>query len=119
MKAGASILLVDDDPDFRLLLRETLEALGYRIHEAGDGREALTVMENEEPDLAIVDIDMPRMNGIEFTKKVKAISPQFPVMMITGYAQLYSPGEIVSTGMDAFLQKPIDLNQVASVIERL
>jgi CheY-like chemotaxis protein len=119
MESGAAILIVDDDPDFRELLRQALEISEYRVFEAGDGQEGIQVMKSERIDLAIVDLDMPMMNGIDFTKTVKAASPQLPIMMITGYAQLYSPGDILASGVDAFLQKPVDWSKILSAIERL
>jgi two-component system response regulator YesN len=69
--------------------------------------------------MAIVDLDMPRMNGLDFTRAVKKERPNFPVMMITAYAQFYSPGEILGAGVDAFLQKPVDFGRLQKAIEGL
>jgi CheY-like chemotaxis protein len=119
MKIGARILVIDDNADARELLREILEAKGYAIFEAGDGQEALEVMDKTLVHLAIVDLDMPRVNGIEFTKRAKGVNPQLPVIMVTAYSQFYSPAEILAAGVDAFLQKPIDLARLMKAIEQL
>jgi CheY-like chemotaxis protein len=116
---GGKILLVDDNKDFRTVLRKALESKGYHIFEAGDGEEALEVMSRKVVQMAIVDLDMPRMNGIEFSKHVKAKKPDFPIIMMTAYAQFYSPGDILSAGVDAFLQKPVDLERLTKAIHQL
>jgi len=119
MNAGGKILLVDDNKDFRTVLRTALESKGYDIFEAGDGEEALDLMNKTVVHMAIVDLDMPRMNGIEFSKHVKTRKPDFPIIMMTAYAQFYSPGEILSAGVDAFLQKPVDLERLTKAILQL
>jgi len=108
MKIGSRILVVDDNADFRKILKIVLEGKGYVVEEAGDGQQALDLMGARSFHMAIVDLDMPRMNGLEFSKRVKAQDPKFPIMMITAYAQFYTPGEILGSGVDAFLQKPVD-----------
>jgi len=113
------ILVVDDDDAVRTSLRLLLETHGYKVCEAPDGSEALDVRRKRKPLLAIVDLDMPRMNGLEFTKRVKTEDSKFPVIMVTGYARFYSPDDILAAGVDAFLQKPIDIPRLLSVIEQL
>ncbi len=119
MRLGARILVVDDNEDFRMLMREVLQEKGYAVHEAGDGTEALRVMEETEIDMAIVDLDMPRMNGLELTAKVKEEDPNFPILIVTAYASFYSPADILASGVDAFLQKPVQVERLLKVIEQL
>jgi CheY-like chemotaxis protein len=119
MKTGSKILVIDDIEETRLLLRESLESKGYVVLEAGDGQEALDIMSKTTLHLAIVDLDMPRMNGIEFSRKAKEKNPDFPIIMVTAYAQFYTPTEILASGVDAFLQKPIDLTRLFRAIEQL
>jgi CheY-like chemotaxis protein len=119
MKTGANVLVIDDNTELRELLKEYLESKGFVVFDAGDGQEALEVMAKTSLQLAIVDLDMPRMNGLEFTKKAKAQKPQLPIIMVTAYSQFYSPGEIFASGVDAFLQKPIDLARLTKAIEQL
>ncbi len=119
MKQGTKILLIDDNEDFRSLLKDVLTAKGFFVFEAGDGKQALELMAKTAFNLAIVDLDMPRMNGIEFSKRAKAANPKFPIIMVTAYSQFYTPGEILASGVDAFLQKPLDLERLAKAIEIL
>jgi CheY-like chemotaxis protein len=119
MKVGANILVIDDNTDFRVLVKEVLESKGFSVFEAGDGEQALDLMNRTPFNMAIVDLDMPRMNGIEFSKLAKAKNPRFPIIMLTAYAQFYTPAEILSAGVDAFLQKPVDLDRLTKAIERL
>ena len=87
--------------------------------EAGDGVEALSRMASTAPQMAIVDLDMPKMDGMEFARRAKDANPAFPVVIVTGYAKFYSPEEILATGVDAFLQKPIHMERLFEVIEKL
>ncbi len=77
MKPGAKILLVDDNADFRGILKTILEDKGFQVGEANDGQEAVERMARETFNMAIVDLDMPRMNGLELTRAVKAVNPKF------------------------------------------
>lgn len=119
MKLGGRILVIDDNPEARLLLKEILTERGYQILEAGDGEQALDVMSKSLVHMAIVDLDMPRMNGIEFSKRAKEANPAFPIIMVTAYSQFYAPAEILTSGIDAFLQKPLDLSRLLKAIEQL
>jgi CheY-like chemotaxis protein len=119
MKAGSKIIIVDDNEEFRLILRTVLERKGFVVTEASDGQEAIERMSTDPFRLAIVDLDMPRMNGIELTRRVKKDHPGVPVMMITAYASFYAPGEILAAGVDAFLQKPVDFARLTQAIENL
>ena len=119
MKPGNKILVIDDNEDFRALLKELLEAKGFFVFEASDGEQALELMGRTAFNMAIVDLDMPKMNGIEFSKRAKAVNPKFPIIMVTAYSQFYAPGEILASGVDAFLQKPVDLERLTRAIEIL
>jgi CheY-like chemotaxis protein len=119
MKPGSRILIVDDNDDFRTMLAAALRSNGYLTSEAADGEEALTILTTTDNDMAIVDLDMPKLNGLALSKKVKDSAPDFPIVMVTGYAQFYSPAEILSVGVDAFLQKPVPMEKLLEVIRRL
>ena len=119
MKSGSKILLIDDNADFRLLLRLLLQDHGYIVYEAEDGAAGLAMYEQEHPHMAIVDLNTPKMNGIEFSKQIKAKEPAFPILMITGYAPFVSPTDLLSAGANEFLQKPVDVKSVMEVVERM
>jgi CheY-like chemotaxis protein len=117
MKKGSTILVIDDNEGFRKLLAEALTLWGYNAAEAVDGKQALTIIEQFSPDLIIVDLDMPHMNGLEFTRQVKEINPHFPVIMVTAFAKFYTSDEISSSHPDAFLQKPVHMDKLLEIIQ--
>jgi CheY-like chemotaxis protein len=119
MKPGAKILVIDDNREFRSILADVLEGKGFHVFEAENGEEALELMRKTAVQMAIVDLDMPKMNGIEFSRHAKARNPKFPIIMVTAFAQFYSPAEILSAGVDAFLQKPVDLERLGKAIDTL
>ncbi len=119
MKIGSHILVVDDNDSFRDLLRDVLTERGFKISEAVNGEDALQMMEKGFYDMAIADLEMPRLNGLEFTKRVKSRTPRFPIVMVTAYASFYQPSEILAAGVDAFLQKPIPMDKLVRVVEQI
>ena len=119
MKQGSTVLVIDDNEGFRKLLAETLTLWGYNAAEAVDGEQALTIVEQFSPDLIIVDLDMPNMNGLEFTRQVKEINPHFPVIMVTAFAKFYTADEITASHPDEFLQKPVHMDKLLEVIQRM
>jgi CheY-like chemotaxis protein len=119
MKSGSHILIVEDNEDFRELIREVFGYLGYHVSEASNGIEGLALMDCTPCNLAIVDLEMPQMNGLEFTKRVKEKNPLFPVIMVTAYASLHPPAEILNAHVDAFLQKPVGVDTLIHAVERM
>lgn len=115
----ARILIVDDDLAFRELLKDYLSRLGYIPESAIDGQDAVEIMEKQDFDLALVDLDMPRMNGLEFTRHIRNDLPDFPIIIVTGYAAFYRPDEILSLDVDAFLKKPLQLSNLGDTIKRV
>jgi two-component system, response regulator YesN len=119
MKPELKLLLIDDNEDFRTAMKHLLVSNKYDIVEAANGEQALEVLAAHSPDMAIVDLDMPKMNGIEFSRRAKKEYPGFPIVMVTAYSQFYSSKEIIAAGIDAFLQKPIDGDKLVAVIQQL
>lgn len=84
-----SILVVDDEPAFRSLLAATLEQDGYHVIEAGDGAEAIELLERvKHVDLVVTDIRMPQMDGVALTNALRKTQPYVPVVFITGYPRM-------------------------------
>jgi two-component system nitrogen regulation response regulator NtrX len=111
---AANILICDDEKNIRRTLAMVLEGLGHRIVEATSGEEALGMLESEELDLVILDVRLPRMNGIEALQAIRA-KPQFaglPVIMISGHASLAEAVHSVQLGATDFLEKPLDRDRV-------
>ncbi|WP_296949027.1 response regulator [uncultured Massilia sp.] len=115
-RAGARILVVEDDDIVRNAVVESLQALGHRVVQAPDGHAALTALERERPDLMITDYLMPGMTGAELMRKARMVFPDMPMIIATGYADMRAIEEIL--GKDMLLRKPFQLADLASSVER-
>ncbi len=106
-----SILIVDDDDDFRRAARLVFEHEGFKVLEARNGSEAMTSFKEYAPDLAIVDMKMPGMNGIETIKELKLINSSVPIIMLTAYGTIPDAVKAVHGGALYFIQKtaPYDI----------
>jgi DNA-binding response OmpR family regulator len=80
-------LVIDDDPDVRGFIAAALEEQGYRVREAGDGREGLAAVERERADLVIVDFIMPGLSGAEVARKIRAKRPEQAILFVSGYSE--------------------------------
>ena len=104
------ILVVDDQSEVREFLSDFFRLKGFDVVLASNGKEALRVLEEEQPDAAVVDVEMPILNGMQFCKKALAKKSTFPVLIITAFLKKYSENEFFDLGVHSVLQKPIDLN---------
>lgn len=104
------VLIVDDQPANRELLEARLSELGYDVREARDGVEALDAIETEEPDLVLLDIDMPRMDGLTVCRRLKAhpLRRLIPVVLLTAFQDRETRLAGLEAGADDFLTKPFD-----------
>ncbi len=102
------ILVVDDDPRLRLLLTEYLSADGHTVTPANGGREALDTFAPDSFDLVITDRAMPDMSGELVGQAIKAIVPQFPIIMVTGFGKIMKDNNDVPDGVDLILCKPVE-----------
>ncbi|MEO0340250.1 MAG: response regulator transcription factor, partial [Bacteroidota bacterium] len=103
------ILVVDDEPDILDILSYTLEKEGYKVLTAGDGKEGIQVAERENPNLIILDIMMPKMDGVEVCRKLRAI-PAFDktiITFLTAREEDYSQIAALEVGGDDYITKPI------------
>jgi len=114
----ARILIVDDEPDMRLAVRNVLRLRGHEIVEAGDGPTALEILSGEDVDLMLLDIRLPGMDGIEVLEKAKAIKSSLPVVMITGYGHIQSAVNVMKLGASEYLQKPFENAQLVEMVRR-
>ncbi|MFN3943459.1 MAG: PAS domain-containing protein [Allosphingosinicella sp.] len=112
---GARILVVDDDPDVRGFLADTLEGLGHDVVTAENGEEALARAEESRPDLVLLDFAMPGMNGAEVARRLRERRPALPILFATGYAE--SEQLDAAVGRDApVLRKPFGMDELAAAI---
>ncbi len=112
------ILIVDDEPDMRLAVRNVLKLRGYEISEAGDGPSALEMARESRPDLVLLDMRLPGMDGIEVLDGLKKIDDTVPVVMITGYGHIQSAVDVMKLGASEYLQKPFENAQLVETVKR-
>ncbi len=113
-----TILLAEDDYTVRLLLKTKLSS-SYKILEACNGKEALDIMDHNEVDLLIVDIQMPEMNGYELVRSIRAADDAMPVIMLTAMTSFAHKKEGFASGIDDYVTKPIDYEELIWRIEAL
>ena len=111
------ILIVDDDTHHRSMLRANLQSLGYGVIEAPTGEAAIPATEKEKPDLVITDLKMPGIDGIETLKQIKAINKNIPVLVLTAHGTIPTAVCAVRSGSYDFLEKPVDIGELAIAIE--
>lgn len=114
-----NILIVEDDKNTRKLMEDILKDEGYNTFNAVDGLAALKILENQQIDLAIVDVMMPRMDGLQFTKTLRQNDVNIPLLMVTAKGE---PDDIKSgfiVGIDDYMVKPIDEEEMLLRIKAL
>jgi DNA-binding response OmpR family regulator len=114
-----SILYVDDDPALRSIVDDHLREAGFRITTAEDGDVALQLLENERFDLVILDIQMPRMSGIQVLQTMQARDIRPRVIMLTGVNDMDAAVGSVKLGANDYLTKPFEFEQLVSSIRRV
>jgi two-component system cell cycle response regulator DivK len=117
----AKVLLVEDVPNNRDIYRTILEFAGHTVLEAGDGAAGVDLARSERPDVIVMDVTMPLMDGLEATRVLKA-SPgtcDIPVLILTAHAYAADRDEALLAGADAYLAKPCSPRDVVAEVERL
>jgi two-component system cell cycle response regulator DivK len=116
-----TILIAEDNPTNRELLRELLEIRGYTVAEACDGREALAMVEQTPPDMVLLDIGMPLLDGYAVVRRLRE-NPRFtslPVVAVTAYAMQGDREKIMNSGFDGYLSKPVNSGSLVQELGRL
>ncbi|HPX60494.1 MAG TPA: sigma-54 dependent transcriptional regulator [Deltaproteobacteria bacterium] len=107
-----TILIVDDEKDIRTSLTGILEDEGYQVMTASSGMDALETVKQELPDLVLLDIWMPGIDGLETLERVKALCPQLTVIMISGHGTIETAVKATKLGAFDFIEKPLSLDKV-------
>lgn len=113
------ILVVDDDKNTRLLMRAVLEVERYTVFTAENGEEALEVIDAEHIDLVVLDIMMPRMDGYEFTKALRSVQNELPILMVSAKQLPADRKQGFLVGTDDFMTKPVDEEEMLLRIKAL
>jgi two-component system cell cycle response regulator DivK len=116
---GKTILIVEDEPKNMKLLRDLLQRFGYEILEASDGEQGVKSAGEKMPDLILMDIMMPKMDGLEATRIIKADikTKHIPIIALTSYAMKGDREKTIEAGCDGYIAKPIDIKEVLKTIE--
>jgi len=118
--ATRRVLVVDDEADVRKTLTEILRAMRYaeplEIEEAPGGREGLDSMVRQRPDLVLLDLQMPRMDGLALLKQIHEVEPRLPVIVISGTRENKMSAEALRQGAVAYLHKPFDPRHVEMLV---
>ena len=117
----AKILIVEDNPQNMRLIGMTLRARGHILFEATDGEEALDIGVREEPDLIIMDMQLPKLDGLEATRRFRQM-PDFssvPIIALTAYAMKGDRERFLEAGCDAYLSKPISTRELPEMIDEM
>lgn len=113
-----TILVVEDYDDARQLLKVMLQMLGYRVVEATDGREAVEYVKKERPDLILMDLALPLMDGVTATKLIREMEgdiSEVPVVCVTAHSEKYRT-EALEAGANQVLRKPVDMDSLRPVL---
>ncbi len=120
MDATRTILYIEDTFENRMLIRRILEAEGYKVWEAENARQALDLLQNELPDLILMDINMPDIDGYTLTSRLRK-NPLFnniPIVALTANVMRGDRERSLEAGCDGYVQKPIDVDQFPEQIKR-
>jgi len=107
-----TILLVDDENFFRERLGRAFKKRNYRVYLAADYNEGMKIVEQDRPELAVVDLRMPGKSGLELIKDALAIHPEMSIVVLTGYGSIATATDAVKLGAVSFLTKPADVDDI-------
>jgi len=115
------VLVVEDDQDNREMIIKVLKHNGYQVIDAVDGQEAIEKAKAEKPDLILLDLYLPKMDGYEATRRIKGDRDlrNIPIIALTAHAMKGSREEALAVGCDGYIPKPIDVRELPKQIEHL
>ena len=112
-----TILVADDSNCYRYLTRFLLEQRGYQVHEAHDGEEAVAAVRQNAYDLVLMDVQMPKLDGLEATRRIKAGADAPPIVALTGKDTDDDRKNILTAGCDGYIEKPIDAQVLVTQVD--
>ena len=115
-----TILYVEDNPDNRMLVKRILTAENYKLLEATNAVQAINLLETTTPDLILMDINMPDMDGYTLTTKIRSMSglERVPILALTANVMRGDKEKTLEAGCDGYIQKPLDVDQLIKEIEK-
>ncbi len=115
------ILIVEDDPKNMKVLAMALRPHGYTLVEATDGEEALEIAVRDKPDLILMDVRLPKIDGVEVTRRLRQM-PAFkhiPIIAVTAYAMKGDKEKVIEAGCDAYLSKPVNTRELPGLVAEM
>jgi len=112
------ILIVDDQFGIRILLNEVFQKEGYQTFQAANGVQALDIVTKHDPDLVLLDMKIPGMDGIEILKRMKVIDPDIRVIIMTAYGELDMIQEAKNLGAITHFAKPFDIDDIRAAVKK-
>jgi two-component system, NtrC family, sensor kinase len=112
------ILLVDDEVEFASALAERLQMRNYEVRTASNGLEAMALFHESPPDVVLLDLRIPGMDGLEILSNIKKFDPSIEVLMLTGHGDRESVQKGMQTGALEYIMKPIDIDELTSKINK-
>lgn len=115
---GKKILIVDDQFGIRILLNEVLQREGYDTYQAANGLQALEIVQENVPDLVLLDMKIPGMDGIEILKRLKELYRDIKVVIMTAYGELDMIQEAMDLGAITHFAKPFDIEDIREAVKK-
>lgn len=119
MNTERNLLIIEDELDLSSVIKDLLSPFFTNITCASNGEEAIAVLNATNPTLIICDLNMPKLNGIEFIQKLRALGNQVPVLILTGYGSKQHALSALRLGAADFIDKPFDSNDLIQSVERV
>jgi len=117
--SGSTVLLVDDSDDIRLMLKQMLLMNNYRVIEASNGQEAIEIVNERCPDLILVDLNMPRLDGLSLVEKVRALKGKcegVPIIAMNAFHTYGMKEAAILTGCNEYITKPIEMEKLEKLL---
>ena len=116
--AGISLLYIEDEAATREQVSRVLAARGYRLTVAEDGEQGLEIFREQAPDIVLTDIMMPRLNGLEMARAIRALSPEIQIVCMTAFSDTGYLIEAIDIGVNQFVLKPVEFNRLFTALDR-
>tara|TARA_B100001094_G_scaffold303785_1_gene332183 strand:+ start:1170 stop:1550 length:381 start_codon:yes stop_codon:yes gene_type:complete len=113
-----SVLIADDDEDIRELFDDELMESGFDVYLAHNGVEAMEMLRTFVPEVVLVDLKMPEMDGFELMRQMREFNPTIPIIVVSGKTTSGIEADVLSSGASYFLAKPVDTNDLIKTIYR-
>ena len=119
-ESKGTVLVVDDEESIRQVASDILSYLGYSVETSPSGQDAVNrLLQGARPDLVLLDVIMPGMNGVETFRKLREIEPDLPILISTGYAEQSAVQSLAEEGVAGFVNKPFAIETLAKRLEEV